>query len=88
MSEIHPLPKRKLSKELSEKFYSFITDHPPERVSRHLRTILLDYIGYESEIGLPIDFNIYLLELNDLFDLLDCAVDEKIKALNKNVVRA
>ena len=45
-------------------------------VSRHLRCIVLDYIHSQLDTGLPVDFDIYLQELYDLFALLDTADDE------------
>lgn len=73
---------QKSSKELTGKFYQFIENHSPVQVSRHLRGILLDYIGHQLNTGLPPDFNIYIWELYDLFELLDYAADEK-ERLNK-----
>jgi hypothetical protein len=68
--------KKKLSRNLSEKFREFITQHPPSRFSRHLRALLLDYMIHQQRIGFPLDFHIQLWELSDLFALLDCAEDE------------
>jgi hypothetical protein len=65
-----------MSKHLNDKFKEFISNHYPEQVSRHLRCILLDYIGHQIKTGLPLDFNVYIWELYDLFDLLDLAADE------------
>ena len=67
---------KKLSKNLTEKFQEFITEHPPSLFSRRLRYLLLDYMIHQQKIGLPLDFDTFLWELSDLFDLLDCATDE------------
>ena len=68
------LPKR-FNKKLTEEFYRFINSHSPKEVSRHLRLILLDYMSAQVRTGFPLDFNEYLWELSDLFDLLDSAAD-------------
>jgi len=68
--------KKKLSRDLSEKFREFITQHPPSLFSRRLRYLLLDYMIHQQKIGFPLDFGTCLWELSDLFDLLDCAEDE------------
>lgn len=65
----------KPSKKLTEEFYQFINSHSPKEVSRHLRLILLDYMSVQVRTGFPLDFNEYLWELSDLFDLLDSAAD-------------
>jgi hypothetical protein len=67
---------KKLSRNLSEKFREFIIQHPPTQFSRHLRGLLLDYMINQQRQGFPLDFHIYLWELADLFELLDCAADE------------
>ncbi len=67
---------KKLSKNLSEKFKEFITEHRPSLFSRRLRYLLLDYMIHQEKIGFPLDFGTCLWELSDLFDLLDCAADE------------
>ncbi len=65
----------KPSKKLTEEFYQFINSHSPKEVNRHLRLILLDYKSSQVRTGFPLDFNNYLWELSDLFDLLDSAAD-------------
>jgi hypothetical protein len=67
---------KKLSRNLSEKFREFITQHRPSVFSRHLRSLLLDYMIQQQKVGFPLDFHIHLWELSDLFELLDCAADE------------
>ena len=68
--------RKELSSKLTEKFCEFITQHPPSLFSRHLRSLLLDYIIQKQKTGFPVDFNVHLWELSDLFILLDCAADE------------
>ena len=72
MSKKNP-SKKKLSKKLSAKFHDFIINHPPAQVSKHLRCILLDYISAQSKTGFAPDFDVYICELYDLFELLDAA---------------
>jgi hypothetical protein len=48
----------------------FIDASPPLRLSKHLRRILLDYISREKDC-LPIDFEVYLSDLSNLFEFLD-----------------
>jgi hypothetical protein len=83
MSKQDRAPKKKRSSRLTAKFHEFITLHSPVQVSRHLRCIVLDYISYQVNTGLPPDFNVYAWELYDLFDLLDCAADEEEKNIKK-----
>ena len=52
----------------------FIADCTPFRFSRNLRKLLLDYISQNKDY-LPVDFDIYLLDFNNLFELLD-TIDE------------
>jgi len=68
--------QRLISKKLSGKFRDFITNHPPTRISRHFRAVLLGYIREQSRQDLPIDFDLQIWLWEDFFDLLDCAVDE------------
>jgi len=68
--------KKKLSRNLSDKFHEFIIQHPPSQFSRRLRGLLLSYMIHQQKIGFPVDFNIQLWELSDLFVLLDYAEDE------------
>ena len=46
--------------------------------SRKLRNLLLDYISQNKDC-LPVDFDIYLLDFNNLFALLDTINDYRIK---------
>ena len=48
----------------------FIEDCTPLRLSRNLRKLLLDYISQNKDC-LPVDFDVYLYDLNMLFDFLE-----------------
>ena len=52
----------------------FIADCAPFRFSRNLRKLLLDYMSQNKDC-LPVDFDIYLLDFSNLFELLD-KIDE------------
>lgn len=56
----------------------FIADCTPFRFSRNLRKLLLDYISQNKDY-LPVDFDVYLLDFNNLFELLDKIDDEQLK---------
>ena len=75
MPKIKKPGEPKLDPKLSEKFHAFILHHPPRQVSRHLRCILLDYIGAQIHSGFPVDFDEWLWELSDPFDLLESAAE-------------
>jgi hypothetical protein len=79
MSQLLPVMNRTLSKKLTGRFASFLMDHPPGQVSRHLRCVLLDYIHSQLDSGLPLDFDVWLEEFYELFEILDMAGDEIIK---------
>lgn len=66
---------KKAEKRIALLFLKFLEAHPPRKVSRHLRCIVLDYLGAQATNGLPIDFDISAWELYDLFNLLDEAAD-------------
>lgn len=66
----------KISKALSQKFRSFLINHPPSAFNRRLRALFMDYLIQQEKTGFPLDFNLLLWELSDLFELLDCAEDE------------
>jgi hypothetical protein len=68
--------EKKLSRNLIDEFRQFITSHRPSLVSRHLRSLLMDYMISQQQSGLPVDFRDWLVEFDSLFELLDCAADE------------
>jgi hypothetical protein len=76
MSAKIPAERAKSDQRVASKFVDFVNNHPPAQVSQHLRCILLDYIISQLDTGLPLDFDTYLLELYDLFELLDFAAAE------------
>lgn len=71
-----PAQTRHASKKLLDCFQEFINTHPPASVNRHVRCLLLDYVRSRLDTGFPIDFDIYLEEFYDLFELLDRAAEE------------
>ncbi len=69
-------PTKKLSPILKHQLRQFCENHYPDRVSRNLRRMLLDYLDNELQIGIPNYLEELLFQLNDLFDLLDVAAEE------------
>ena len=67
----------KPSKALQELFTNFLENYPPWQFSATLRSILLEYIRVNLEMGLPVDFDRFLLAIEDLFQLLDAAEEER-----------
>ena len=74
-----PVLNRPLSRKLSGRFSNFVNNYPPAQVSKHLRCVLLDYIHSQLDAGLPLDFNIWLEEFYELFEILDLANEEIAK---------
>lgn len=72
--------EKELSRDLVQKFHEFLTLHSPSAFNRRLRELLLEYIILKQKLGFPVHFNVQLLELSDLFELMDAASDE----FNKN----
>jgi hypothetical protein len=70
-----------LTKPLKEAFVQFLEYHPPSRINRNLRRMLVDYMMYD---GSRESIYIYetLLDLDGFFSLLDVAEDE-VKVLSK-----
>jgi hypothetical protein len=75
MSKSKRVQKKNPNKVLCSRFEKFLKAHPPAEFSRHLRTVFFDYISLQTKSGFPQDFDIYLGELYDLFELLDFADD-------------
>lgn len=65
-----------LSEKMQDKMRYFLQDHSPERVSRNLRKVLIDYLR-SQQAGLPLEWDEILNDLESLFDLLDVAAREK-----------
>ena len=75
MSKSKRVQKKNLNKALLARYKEFLKAHPPAAFSRHLRTVFFDYLSLQVRTGFPLDFDIYLGELYDLFELLDHADD-------------
>lgn len=71
MSKFKHYQQQKQNRELNRATKQFIESSPPLRLSKHLRRILLDYMISQKDC-LPVDFEIYLADLSNLFDFLDC----------------
>ena len=70
----HAFKQKESNDGLQTAALQFIADCTPFRFSRNLRKLLLDYISQNKDC-LPIDFDVYLLDFNNLFELLD-KIDE------------
>jgi hypothetical protein len=68
--------KKKLTPELKQAFRLFFEIHHPEWVSRNLRRMLLSCLENELKIGVPLYFDEWLWQINDLFELLDTVTKE------------
>ena len=79
MSKKMCVGKKELKKDLCARFQSFITIHPPREFNRHLRAVFFDYLTLQAGTGFPADFDLYLGELYDLFELMDYA-DEVLES--------
>ncbi len=69
-------PTKKLSPTLKHQLRRFCETHYPDRVSRNLRRMLLDYLDNELQVGIPVYLEELIWQLNDLFELLDTAAEE------------
>ena len=68
-------PKQKQSNDVVQTAaMQFVSDCTSFRFSRNLRKLLLDYISQNKDC-LPLNFDVYLLDFNNLFELLD-TIDE------------
>ena len=65
--------------ELIEAFESFIEYHPAQRLSRNLRSLLLEFLMYDGSTEAEYLKDL-VVDLDGLFGLLD-AVDEKYKGV-------
>lgn len=61
---------------------NLLADCQSQRISRHLRNIFICYLQREH-MALPIDFDEILIDLEQLFDILDFV--EKIQCNNQSV---
>jgi hypothetical protein len=71
--------KRRLSKPLKKELIQFFETHSPERFSRHMRGILLDYLHQQADTGLPLHMKDFLWTLHDFFELMDVVSRETKK---------
>jgi hypothetical protein len=67
------------SPELIEKFERFIEYHPARRLSRNLRSLLLEFLMYDGSSEAEY-LKELVVDLDGLFELLD-VVDEKYKGV-------
>jgi len=68
--------KSGLSKELTDKLNDITANHSPARVSNNLRVVFFDYMR-SQEIGLPIDWDDIVEDVNLIFELLEVIAKEK-----------
>ncbi len=67
------ITKHKLPKPLKKELIAFFENHPPAQFGTCLRSMLLDYLRHEIEIGAPTYMHRFLWSVNDFLDLLDTA---------------
>ncbi len=70
------IDKTGLSKELADKVRYFVQDTSPGRVSKNLRVVFFDYLRNQRE-GLPMEFDQILDDMQNLFEFLDVAAEER-----------
>lgn len=68
--------QHQLSPGLAQKIIDFFEEHPPLRLSRNLRRVLLDFLRIELKTHVPLFTNDLLWDLYDFFELLDTAAIE------------
>ena len=64
-----------MSQQLMDGFKYFLTCHDPNKISRNLMYMFLDYLKHQFEF-LPADFVTTISGLHDLLELLNLAEDE------------
>lgn len=72
-----------ISPALHSELASFFSTHPPRRVSRNLRRVLLDFLQDQLKTGVPVYLDQLLWDLYYLFELLDVAAVETAGWPNK-----
>lgn len=65
--------EKQLNPEFQKELIQFFEYHPPVRLSRNLRRVLLDFLRYELRTGAPFYLEHLLWDSYNLFDLLDKA---------------
>jgi hypothetical protein len=78
------MQKMQRTKELTDQFYIFLENNPPQLFSRHLRLIFFGYLSFEMNSGITRDLKDHLWEISDLFDLLDYAEETQTKQFLSN----
>jgi hypothetical protein len=68
--------ERQLSPVLEKELISFFSEHPPKRLDRNLRRVLLDFLRRELKSGSPFYLQDLLWDTYYLFELLDLAAWE------------
>lgn len=67
--------ERIVNERLAKAFHHFMLYTPPDRLSRCLRTLLIEYIAHNKDF-LSAEFDRWMDDLTLLFDLLDKAGKE------------
>jgi hypothetical protein len=60
-----------IPEEVLDEFKVFLKQVPVNRLNKGLRKLLIDYLFYNIDDGLPIDFKDLLTDLYWLYELLD-----------------
>lgn len=60
-----------IPEEVLDEFKVFLKQVPVNRLNKGLRKLLIDYLFYNLDDGLPIDFKDLLTDLYWLYELLD-----------------
>ena len=68
--------ERFVSPKLTEELGTLLYYHPPKQMSQNLRKMMMDYIKYETEFGIPDYFSDLFSSLDWLFNFLDIAERE------------
>jgi hypothetical protein len=75
-----------LSPKLNKELVKFFAVHPPRRVNRNLRRVLLDYLRDQLETGVPLFIDELLWDMYHLFDVLDIATTETRDGTNREIM--
>ena len=75
--------KKLINKKLKNEFKRFIVHTPAQRLSRNLRTMLLEFLEWDSMEGAEYRQDLFA-DLQNLFQLLDAVENEKLPGSNSN----